>query len=188
MNRTISNTVVLTIFSTCFYFSAQAQVPEGVGYGLPVMEESEGLTQYGDERILQLKDRYVRSHEGKEEIAGYRIQLFSSSGANSWNKANEVQEEFLTIYPDLPCYIEFLEPSFKVRIGDYRSRLDAERFFVELKENFPDAFIVSTQIKWPELSIEQKEEEEENKPYVYPPDGAPDQPITPGGGEDPRNR
>ncbi len=172
---------ILVISTWC----SKAQDPEGVGYGLPVMEQSEGLTQYVDERILKLKDRYVKSHDGKKEISGYRIQLFSSSGANSWDKANEVQEEFLKIYPEIDCYIEFVEPSFKVRIGDYRTRLDAERFFVELKENFGDAFIVNTMIQWPELSIEQ---ENKNQPYVYPSDGAPDQPITPGGGEDPRNR
>ncbi|WGU68695.1 hypothetical protein QIU19_01595 [Capnocytophaga canimorsus] len=41
----------------------------------------------------------------------------------------------------LPASLSFETPNYKVRIGVFRTRLDAERQLVEVKKVFPAAFI-----------------------------------------------
>lgn len=101
--------------------------------------------------LNKLRERAKKIAEDHPVIDGYRIQLYSSSGADSWNIANRVQGDFSKIYPDIPSYVVHQKPSFKVRVGDYRQKIDAERFLIELKEMFPDAFIVKDEISYPPL-------------------------------------
>lgn len=122
------------------------------------LSESSNVTLTGDERIKQLEASYIDANKKEQSINGYRIQLFASSGAESWDRSNEVRAEFLKIYPDIPAYVIHKKPSFRVRIGDYRTRLDAERFYIEIKENFPDAFIVRDNVNFPVLDIEVEKE------------------------------
>ncbi|MGB0402776.1 MAG: SPOR domain-containing protein [Salibacteraceae bacterium] len=112
----------------------------------------------GDVRINKLEKRYIEINSEDRKMNGYRIQLFSSPGPESFTKANEVQTEFLKIYPDIDAYVIHVGASFKLRIGDYRSRMEAERFYVELRENFSDAFIVRDRINFPVLEIEKEED------------------------------
>jgi len=122
----------------------------------PVLKQNKNVTIKGDNRIKKLEEKYIRINEAEKKLDGYRIQLFSSSGPDSWTRANNVQADFLKIYPDIDAYVIHIKPSFRVRIGDYRTRLDAERFYLEIKENFPDAFIVRDQINFPLLDIEKE--------------------------------
>ena len=138
-----------------FGLDLNGQTPDPQRNDVRILDAKESYTIIGDKRIKELENRFIEINKENPEIAGYRIQLFSSSGASSWDQANTVQADFLKIYPDIPAYVIHKKPSFKVRIGDYRTRLEAERFFIELKENFPDAFIVNDLIALPKLSIEE---------------------------------
>jgi len=151
----IFNTLLIQIL----FFSAFAQVP-GNNPEKTTVEKNESYEVIGDRRLKKLENRIITINENKKTIEGYRLQLFSSSGPNSFNQANEVQTEFLTIYNEVPAYVVHKKPAFKVRVGDFRTRLEAERFFIELKENFPDAFIVKDAINLPPLNSEETKKED----------------------------
>lgn len=76
-------------------------------------------------------------------IEGYRIQL-------SFGKKEEVHEirtDFLKDYPEMGAYISWLQPNFRLRVGDFRTRLEAERFKNEILESHPNCYIVRDQIE-----------------------------------------
>ena len=154
---------MIKIFSTLLiqtlFFSAFAQVPEN-NPEKTTIEKNDSYEVIGDRRLKKLENRIITINENKKTIEGYRLQLFSSSGPNSFNQANEVQTGFLTIYNEVPAYVVHKKPAFKVRVGDFRTRLEAERFFIELKENFPDAFIVKDSINLPPLNSEESKKED----------------------------
>ena len=154
---------MIKIFSTLLiqtlFFSAFAQVP-GNNPEKTTIEKNDSYEVIGDRRLKKLENRIITINENKKTIEGYRLQLFSSSGPNSFNQANEVQTGFLTIYNEVPAYVVHKKPAFKVRVGDFRTRLEAERFFIELKENFPDAFIVKDSINLPPLNSEESKKED----------------------------
>jgi len=47
------------------------------------------------------------------------------------------------------AYLTFKAPNYKVRVGDFRTKLDAQRFLIELTADYPNAFIITDQINLP---------------------------------------
>ncbi|HNW74677.1 MAG TPA: SPOR domain-containing protein [Bacteroidales bacterium] len=108
-----------------------------------------GIVQ--DERVDQLVEKHIRINQNLKTIDGFRIQVFSDSGNNSKTKAQATQDELSARYPQMGVYLTFKSPNYKVRIGDFRSRLDAQRFLNELAPDYPNAFIITDQINIPKI-------------------------------------
>jgi hypothetical protein len=99
-----------------------------------------------DPRVDKLESKYIESQNGK--MKGYRVQIhFGAEKA----KALQVKSRFLTKYPDMRAYDPFDAPYFKIRVGDFRTKLEAYKFLQEIKEEFPSSFIVTDEIELPEL-------------------------------------
>ncbi|RYU89306.1 SPOR domain-containing protein [Mucilaginibacter terrigena] len=87
---------------------------------------------------------------GYSSSYGYRVQIYSGSNRNS---AYNAQAKFNREFPEMRTYIIYREPNFKVRAGDFRSRIEAERMKEQLKPMFPAMFIVSEKINPPKTVI-----------------------------------
>lgn len=111
-----------------------------------------------DERIDQLQERYDKLHKDGM-INGYRIELFSSSGANSKAKAFEAMLDFKEKYPDALAYVVWENPNFELEIGDFRTRLEAMKQLQEISKDYPFAFIKKTKINLPPLGETKKAED-----------------------------
>jgi hypothetical protein len=85
----------------------------------------------------------------KQKIIGWRIQIFFDSGNNSKSKAYSKKGVFMSMFPDMSVYLMFQSPYYKVRVGDFRTRMDAEGFKQKLLGEFPDAFVVKDEIRSP---------------------------------------
>ncbi len=86
------------------------------------------------------------NHDG---IAGYRIQIFFDSGNNSKAMALEVIEEFTEDYPEVGAYLTFGEPFYRVRVGDFRRKIDALGFLDKIGRKYPNAWIIKDKINFP---------------------------------------
>jgi hypothetical protein len=102
-----------------------------------------------DPRVDMLVSKHIRINQAVRTMDGYRIQIFSDSGNNSKNKAQSAQDEFQAKFPSLGVYLSFKSPNYRVRVGDFRSRLDAQRFLNEISADYPNAFIITDQINLP---------------------------------------
>jgi len=102
-----------------------------------------------DPRIDMLVQKHVRINQAVQTIDGFRIQVFSDSGNNSKTRAQAAHDEFQSKYPGTGVYLTFKSPNYKVRIGDFRSKLDAQRFLNDISADYPNAFIISDQINLP---------------------------------------
>jgi hypothetical protein len=60
-----------------------------------------------------------------------------------------VHDEFKSRYPGVGVYLTFKTPNYRIRTGDFRTKLDAQRFLIELTADYPNAFIVEDQISLP---------------------------------------
>ena len=58
-------------------------------------------------------------------------------------------EEFKEKYPDIPIYLVFGQPYYRLRVGDYRTRLEAEKAFLTLNKDYKKAFITGDRIQLP---------------------------------------
>ena len=96
----------------------------------------------------------LQSHRNamKEQlgIPGFRVHLYMDSGNRARLNTQREQADFQEMYPDWKSYIVYDEPYFKLRAGDFRTRLDARRFLEEIRRDYPAAYIVVDLINYPE--------------------------------------
>ena len=88
--------------------------------------------------------RAALSRSSKNSVAyGFRVQVFSSTDRK---KAYAEQAKFKSSYPTIHSYISYAEPYYKLRVGDFRTRLEAEKLISKLKRNYEGLFIFAEPI------------------------------------------
>lgn len=70
---------------------------------------------------------------------GFRLQVISTVNRD---KAFKIKTELLNLFPDQKSYTTFQSPSFKVRIGNFLKREEAEKFRKILNQYFPQGVYV----------------------------------------------
>lgn len=80
---------------------------------------------------------------------GYRVQIFY--GSDRREVFNE-QSKFNSSFPELNTYITYKQPNYYLRVGDFRTRLEAQRLMNELRPLFPTLFIFREKINAPNLN------------------------------------
>jgi hypothetical protein len=53
----------------------------------------------------------------------------------------------MEVYPEVSAYLTFKAPYYRVRVGDFRTKLEAEGFLFQLATNYPNAFTVPDRIQ-----------------------------------------
>jgi len=89
--------------------------------------------------IIKQKEAYLKQ---LKNIKGFKIQLFNGSEQGAY----KTREDFSTMFPDIEIKIQFFSPEWKVRVGNYKNRLDADRALFEIKQAFPSAIILPAMI------------------------------------------
>lgn len=102
-----------------------------------------------DDKVDLLLEKHIKINEALKTMEGYRIQIFSDSGNNSKTRAQTVQEEVAARFPEMGVYLSFKSPNYRIRVGDFRTRLDAQRFLTDISVDYPNAFIVNDMINLP---------------------------------------
>jgi len=80
---------------------------------------------------------------------GFRVQIYNGS---SRKEAYDAQARFNNEYQGTRTYISYAEPNYKVRVGDFRTRLEAEKLLQELKGQFSPLFIIPGKINPPKTA------------------------------------
>ncbi len=75
--------------------------------------------------------------------SGFRVQIFSGLDRE---EAYAEQTKFKTLYPRIPTYISYTQPNYRLRVGDFRSRLEAQKFMNELRKRYSSLFIFEEKI------------------------------------------
>lgn len=84
----------------------------------------------------------------KQTMPGYRIQIYFGSQRA---KANELRARFAGRFPELNAAVSYHQPNFKVRAGDFRTRMEAQSKLEMIEKEFPGAFVVPDEIRLPPL-------------------------------------
>jgi hypothetical protein len=104
-----------------------------------------------DPRVEMLVSKNIQLNQAQNGISGFRIQIFFDSGTNSKTRAQSIYEGFRGKYPGIGAYLTFKAPNYKVRVGDFRTRLDAQRFLNDIIGEYPNAWIITDQISLPQV-------------------------------------
>lgn len=95
-----------------------------------VISELDSLDQ-----LIKYKHELEANHELKST---YKLQLFSGS----LEEANDIIEEFKSLNLKVDSKIVYQTPNYKVWVGNFRNRIQADRLFVLLKSKYPNTLII----------------------------------------------
>lgn len=119
---------------------------------VPEVIEPGSFTLHASDEIKQLNGYYK---ENPLPVKGFRVQIFFSSNRD---EANDVRSDFIKEFEeDYEAYMSYFRPNFRVRVGDFVRRNEAEEALHKIRKNFPGAYIVPDEIV---LEGFTKEEEE----------------------------
>ncbi len=84
---------------------------------------------------------------------GVFSECLSEVGAEEFRflTAEEKKRSFLQKNPEIPAYLSWLAPNFRLRVGDVRTRLEAEHLLGQVKAAYPGSYIVPDEIGMPRL-------------------------------------
>jgi len=92
-----------------------------------------------DEMLAQKKDY----NKTVETLEGYKIQIYYGSE----KKCYEVKDEFSSLFPNIATSIIFSTPQWKLQIGNYRTRLEADHAMINIKKEYPAAIVLASEIE-----------------------------------------
>ena len=101
------------------------------------------VTYIADDRVDDMYQLYLKENEKEPVVQGYRIQLASGQDRNNINAA---KTKFYSKFPTMRPFITYQQPNFKLRVGAYRTKLEAQRELLEIHKEFGDAFIIRDDI------------------------------------------
>lgn len=109
------------------------------------------LQIHQDPRLEILLQRHIDYNKQKGGMNGFRIQIFFGSGRTARDDANETKARFLSYFPDTKAHIVYQSPFYKVRVGDFRTKNEALKFYRRVQLIFPTAYIIPDIIEFPHL-------------------------------------
>ncbi|GAA3601706.1 hypothetical protein GCM10022396_18910 [Flavivirga amylovorans] len=102
------------------------------------MSAQEGkITINQDKNIIALLDFKKRTNKNVDNPTRYKIQIYSGNRYGS----QEAQKEFRNSFTNWNPTIKYESPNFKTWVGNFRTRLEADRALKKVKKKFPHAFI-----------------------------------------------
>ena len=90
--------------------------------------------------VLDSIDRYNIS---KQFIDGFTIQIYAGMKRED---ALNAKKNLAVSLPDLSSEVEYAQPNFRVKVGKYYTRIDAQQDYVAVKKYFPTAIVIPDKV------------------------------------------
>ena len=111
---------------------------------IAAMAQRDNVSYHQDAKVSELTDLY-KAYNRKNDLAeGYRIQIsFVNERQQAYDNKSKLYKEF----PNERCYVEYEQPYYKLRIGDYATKLEAYDRLRSILAKYPGAFVVKDRVK-----------------------------------------
>ncbi|MFT4022161.1 MAG: SPOR domain-containing protein [Flavihumibacter sp.] len=110
--------------------------------------DSNSVTVKKDPRLDQLVAKQIEineftTREARSNVPGFRIQV-----VNTTDRAQAIQAKTKVYqkYPELNAYLLYQSPYFRVRVGNFLTRKDAEAYLKKLSKDFSQNIYVVNDI------------------------------------------
>lgn len=98
-------------------------------------------------KMIEFKGKTIPPAFGPQ-VNGFRVQLYFDQDKNN---VNEARTRFLMVTREIPSYVEYAAPNYNLLIGDFRTRLEAEKWRANLSADFPEGIVKETRIYLPAI-------------------------------------
>lgn len=120
-------------------------------------DSASSIVIHKDPRIDQLVKKQIEINEestrnARRNVPGFRIQVINTSDRNA---AMAAKTKIYQLFPDLKAYLLYQSPYFRLRVGNFKDKDEAEEYRKALAKEFPNSvFLVRDTI---EIKIDKPE-------------------------------
>ena len=97
-----------------------------------------------NKRLDAILDTIAMHNKSIKFTNGFRIQIYVG---NDRKAADDAKIYTYQKYPEIFPYLSYQQPIYKVKIGDFLNRMDAERYFADIKDLYPSAMILPDRVE-----------------------------------------
>lgn len=114
----------------------------------------------GEATANDLVKLHIQKNKDQRTFSGYRIQIFSGNSLDySMEQLQKMRSDIEEDFPDIPVYLNYFDPDFKIRAGNFRSRLDCIPTLKRIRSKYPAAYPVKMDILTSDLQKKAEPEE-----------------------------
>ncbi len=120
---------ILILLSVCWFsIGAMAQA-----------DSTSSIVIHRDPRVDLLVKKQAQINEettrdARRNVPGYRIQVINT---NDRNAAINAKTKLYQLYPELKAYLIYQSPYFRLRVGNFKEKEDADDYLKTLSKQFP---------------------------------------------------
>lgn len=96
------------------------------------------------ERLNLVLDTLARRNRSIKYMRGFRIQVYTG---RKRPEADAAKVYVYQAFPQLNPYLTYRQPTYQLRVGDFATRMEAEKYYYSLKNQYPTAMIVADRVE-----------------------------------------
>ncbi len=105
-------------------------------YYVNAQDQNVSLTQ--DPKFEQLLNEKIKTNTSLTVNDSYKIQIYTGNSENAKKTLNEFRQEFAAI----DATIVFNTPNYKVWLGNFKTRIEAEKTLAEIKNRYKNILLI----------------------------------------------
>lgn len=136
--------IIIFIIGKPVMAAAQIKVTESDGQAMAAT----GVVIHADERLAILEKKNKNIQMGVIRSGrGFRVQIYNG---NDRAKATQIKVDFMKRFPGVRTYLTYVQPQFRVKVGDFRTRAEAQKMYEQTSTLYspcmivPDIIVINT--------------------------------------------
>jgi hypothetical protein len=113
-----------------------------------ILSENGSIISINETGIDALVSKYEAILKTRNGVEGWRVHIMFKT------KKKEIQQlkiAFMKIYPQIPAYLEYEAPYYRLRVGNCRTKLEAIKIQRQISKQFLGAYPVPEIINFSQL-------------------------------------
>lgn len=96
-----------------------------------------------NKKVDTVLDSIDRINQSKKFVDGYTLQVYSGTNRE---EAMDTKRRMSSNVPELSATLQYNQPKFRVTVGSYFSRLEAQKDLTHIKQFFPNTILVPERV------------------------------------------
>ena len=119
--------------------AAPATMPTGRVVDTPKRQQVQVMPAealHVNKRLDAILDTMAVQNRRVRYAPGYRVQVYVG---NERAAADAAKLQLYQLFPELSAYMSYQQPTYRLKVGDFMRKMDAERYFSKLRSVFVSA-------------------------------------------------
>lgn len=136
--KTLFTWIFFSLLASLYFANASAQTLDVGPQKEEEVDTEDSIVEnqfariFMDERIYKLMEVAPKSG-GIQKIRGFRVQIYTG---NNRSDAENARAAFIRNFPGVPAYMVYTRPNFRVRVGNFRNRREAQEMMNKIGSRY----------------------------------------------------